>query len=59
MEWSSIIVLGAILLVFYFQLHFRLKKIEEKLIDLTMRIDSLEMDRTSASSAPSGPASRQ
>jgi hypothetical protein len=34
-------------IVFFLQLHFRLKKIELKLISLDLRIDSLESDRAS------------
>lgn len=49
MELSSIAIVALIAAIFIIQLQFKLKKIEMKLIDLEMRIDSLELERTKAS----------
>lgn len=49
MEYS-IIVIGVVLLAFLLQMHFRFKKIEMKLIELDMRLETVESERTESSS---------
>jgi hypothetical protein len=41
-------------IVFFLQLHFRLKKIELKLISLDLRLDSLERDRAATADEAKG-----
>jgi hypothetical protein len=45
----GLIGLAIIGLIFFLQLHFRLKKIELRLISLDLRLDSLERDRAVSS----------
>ena len=40
-----IIGIGIILFAFLLQMHFRFKKIEMKLIELDMRLDTIERER--------------
>ena len=51
MEMSSIAIVAVIAAIFIIQLQFRLKKIEMKMIDLDMRIDSLEANRRESPSS--------
>jgi hypothetical protein len=50
----GLIGLAIIGLIFFLQLHFRLKKIELKLISLDLRLDSLERDRAVSSGSTEG-----